>query len=129
MEKTEKKIKQLFRELRAQDSQHVPSFDAVTRAAPSDASPRGMSFPWFRFALGTAAIVLFIATIALTAIHLHTRSLDRERQQWAALSTWEAPTDALLMVSSVAWESTVTTPSDFLINNHAVSPDPNPEPL
>ena len=128
MEKTEKEIRQLFSELRAQDSQRAPSFDAVTRATPSFTST-GLSFSWFRFALGTTAIVLLIATIALTAIHLHTRSIERERQHWAALSTWEAPTDALLLISSAPWESTVTTPSDFLINNPAVAPDTNPEHL
>ena len=128
MEKTEKEIRQLFCELKAEDSQRVPSFDDVTRAVPSPTSPR-LSFWRIRFALGTTAIVLLIVTSALTAIHLHTRSIERERQEWAALSTWEAPTDALLMISSVPWGSTVTTPSDFLINNHDVSPGTNLEPL
>ena len=128
MEKTEKEIRQLFGELRAQDSQRAPSFSAITRATPSLTSS-GLSFSWFRFALGTITSVLLIAATALTAIHLHTRSIERERQHWAALFNWEAPTDALLMISSVAWESTITTPSDFLINNHAVSRDTNPEHL
>jgi hypothetical protein len=127
-EKTEKEIRQLFSELRAEDSQRVPLFNAVTRAAPSFTST-GLSFSWFRFALGTTATVLVIATIARTAIRLHKGSIERERQQWAALSSWEAPTDALLIISSVAWESTITTPSDFLINNRPVSPDTNPEHL
>jgi len=129
MEKTEKEIKQLFSELRAQDWQRAPLFNAVTRAVPSGASPGRISFSRLQFAMATTAIVLLVGTIALTANRLHTHSLERQRQHWAALSTWEAPTDALLRISSVPWESTVTTPSDFLINNHAVSPDTNPEPL
>jgi len=88
-----------------------------------------MSFPWFRFALGTTAIAVLVATIALTASRLHTHSLERERQKWVAISTWEAPTDALLSISSVPWGSTVTTPSDFLIHNHATSPGTNPKNL
>jgi len=129
MEKTEKEIRQLFSELRAQDSQRVPLFNAVTHAVPSDASTGRISFSWLQFALATAAIVLLLATIALTAIHLHTRSIERERQKWAAFSTWEASTDALLTISRAPWGGTVTTPSDFLINNPAVSPDTNPERL
>src|SRR5258708_3598611 len=104
-EKTEKEIKQLFSELRAEDSQRVPSFDAITCAAPSAASPGEMSFLWFRFALGTTAIALLVATIASLAIRLRTHSIERERQKWVAIFTWEAPTDALLSISSVPWGS------------------------
>lgn len=116
-EKNEKEIRQLFSELRAEDSQRVPSFDAVTQAVPSGASTGRISFPWLQIALATTAIALLVGTIA---IRLNRRSIERERRQWAALSTWEASTDALLHISSVPWESTVTTPSDFLINNPAV---------
>src|SRR5262245_39224921 len=116
-EKAEREIRQLFSDLRAEDLQHVPSCEVVTRADPSAASARRMSFPWFRFALGATAVVLLVATLALTAIRLHTRSIERERQRWVALSTWEAPTDALLSISSVPWGNTVTTPSDFMISN------------
>ena len=122
MEKTEKEVKQLFNELRAQDSQRAPSFNAVTRATPS-VTFTGLFFSWSRFALGTTAFVLLTATIALTAIQLHARSVERERRQWKALSDWEAPTDAFLSISSVPWGSTITTPSDFLINNPAVPSD------
>lgn len=124
MEKIEKEVRQLFTELRVQDSQHAPSFNAVTRAASSSTST-GLSFPLFRFALGSTAIVLLTVTIALTAFRLHERSIERERRQWAALSTWEAPTDALMSISSVPWGVTITTPSGFLINNDAFSADTN----
>lgn len=122
-EKNEKEIRQLFSELRAKDSQRAPSFDALTQAIPSGPSAGRIFFPWPQIALATTAIALLAGTIA---IRLNRRSLERERQQWAALSTWEAPTDALLHISSVPWESTVTTPSDFLINNPAVPPDTKP---
>jgi hypothetical protein len=129
MEKTEKEIKQLFSELKAQDSQRAPSFDAVMCPAPSSASMQRMSYPWFRFALGTTATVLLIGTIALTTVRLRERSLERERQQSVALSGWEAPTDAFLSISSLPWGGTVTTPSDFLINNQANSSDKTQENL
>ena len=47
---------------------------------------------------------------------LHTRAVERKMQQSATLSKWEAPTDTLLIGSSVSWGGAVTTPSDFLIN-------------
>lgn len=122
-EKNEKEIRQLFSELRAEDSRRVPSFAAATQAVPSGAATGRVSFPWLQIALPTTAIVLLVGMIV---IRLNRRSMERERQQWAALSTWEAPTDALLHISSVPWESTVTTPSDFLINNPVVPPDTKP---
>lgn len=118
MEKTEKEIKQFFSELRAEDSQWAPAFSAITRPAPTFTATGSR----FRFALGTITVLLLIATIAVTSIHLHTRSLERQSLQWAALSTWEAPTDALLSISSLPWGSSVTAPSDSLLNN---SPDPS----
>jgi len=96
MEKTEKKLKQLFNELRAQDSRRAPSFNAIARASRSGVSARAMSFPWFRLALGTIAVALFVVGIAGTAIRLHTRSFAKEIQQWEVLSEWAAPSDTLL---------------------------------
>ncbi|HWX20266.1 MAG TPA: hypothetical protein VN578_10230 [Candidatus Binatia bacterium] len=122
-EKTENKLRQLFGELRAQDSQRVPSFKAVTRASPSAISTAWMLSSWSRFAAGIATVVLLIAGIALAAFHLHTLSAEREIQQWARLSNWEAPTDTLLGISDMPWGKTITTPSDSLINNTTESPD------
>ena len=114
MEKTEKELRQLFRELRTWEQRRVPSFVASASAsvsAPAGSSSR-MSLRWFPLALGAIALVLAIASIALAANQMRARSMQREMQQWAALSTWEASTDALLSVSSVPWGSSVTAPSD-----------------
>jgi biopolymer transport protein ExbB/TolQ len=47
-------------------------------------------------ALGTTAVALLIAGVALSAIRLHKHSVEKEIQQWQAVSEWQAPTDALL---------------------------------
>ena len=122
MEKTEKELRQLFSELRIREQRQVPSFVVIARASPSAsaASSSRMSFPWLRFAVGSVAIVLLLAAITLGANRIRARAMQREMQQWAALSTWAAPSDALLSISSMPWGISVTVPSDSLINN---SPD------
>ena len=121
-EKTGKELRQLFGELRTREQRHAPSFATLaTESAPGPAaSSSRMSLPWFRLALGTTAMALLLAGIALAANRTRARARQREMQQWAALSTWEAPTDALLSISSVPWGSSVTAPSDSLLNT---SPD------
>jgi hypothetical protein len=96
---SEQKLKALFNELRAEDSRRAPSFGVIARASRSGVSARPMSFPWFRLALGTIAVALFVAGITVTAIRLHRRSFEKEIQQWEALSEWEAPSDTLLSIS------------------------------
>jgi hypothetical protein len=93
---SEQKLKALFNELRAEDSRWAPSFNAIARASSSGATAWPISFPWCRLALGTIAVALFVAGITVTAIRLHTRSFEKEMQQWKALSEWEAPSDTLL---------------------------------
>jgi hypothetical protein len=115
-EKIENELRQLFGELRANDSQRVPSFYSVTRASSSTTSTPRKSSPWFRFLSATAVLVLLIAGIALAALHSHTRSFEREMQRWAALSDWETPTDTLLSISETPWGSAVPMPSDSLID-------------
>ena len=117
-ENSDQEFKQLFSELRSRDSQHAPSFSAIANAANRETSAWRISFPRFRVALGTIIVLVFVTGITLIAFRLHTRSVEREMQQWETLSGWEAPTDALLSIASSPWSSTVATSSDFLINTN-----------
>ncbi len=128
MEKTDKKLKQLFSELKAQDSQRVPPFNSVTRAPLKSTSTRWTLQRWPRFAIAVAAVVLLIAGIAVASFRAHAHSIEREMLGWAALSDWEAPTDALLTASEMPWYNTATAPSDFPTNDD-VSSDTTTEKL
>jgi hypothetical protein len=121
-EKTEKELRLLYCELRTQVERHVPSFATLTSdsASASDASTSPVSFQWLRFALGTIAIVLLLASITAAANRIRARALQRDMQQWAELSAWEARTDALLSISILPWGSSVRAASDSLLNT---SPD------
>jgi hypothetical protein len=121
MEQTETKLKQLFSELKARDSQRVPPFNSVTRALPQGASTRRTIPRWPQFALLGAAVVVLIAGVAVVSFRTHTRSFEKEMHEWAALSDWEAPTDALLSVSEMPWDNTTTSPSDFPLNDDSSS--------
>jgi hypothetical protein len=59
MDKTEKKLKQLFSELKAQDSQRVPPFNSVTRMTVQSTSTRTL-LHWPRFAPAGAAVAVLI---------------------------------------------------------------------
>jgi hypothetical protein len=128
MEKTEKKLKQLFSESKERDSQRMPPFNSVARASLRDASTPRTLLRWPRFALFGVAAVLLIAGVAVISSRIHTRSFEKEMHQWAALSNWEAPTDALLSVSETPWGNTTTGPSDFPTNDD-VSTDTNTKQL
>jgi hypothetical protein len=116
MEKIEKKLKQLFSELRAQDSRRVPSFNSIAQAPLESASTGRTLLPWPRFALPGAAVALLIGGIVAASFRAHTHSFEKEMHGWAALSDWEAPTDALLSISETPWDNTITSPSDLQTN-------------
>ena len=122
-EQTEDKLRQLFSELSAEDSRRAPSFGAIMQGLRSATSTPQGSSPWLRFAAGTAAVVLLIAALAPAAFRWRADSFKRQMQQWAALSDWGAPTDALLSVSDMPWGGTVAAPSDFLIKTTTESRD------
>jgi len=128
MEKTEKELRQLFSELKAQDSQRVPPFNSVTKLSPQGTSSRWTLQHWPRFSLAVAAVVLLIASVAVASFRAHTHSFEKEMLGWAALSDWEAPTDALLTASEMPWVDTTALPSDFPTND-AVSSDTTTEKL
>jgi hypothetical protein len=117
MEKIDKKLKLLFSELRAQDSQRVPPFNSVTRMSRESASTRRTLLRWPRFDLAGAAVALLIAGIVAASFLEHARSVEKEMRGWTALSDWEAPTDALLSVSEMPWDNTTTAPSDIPTND------------
>jgi hypothetical protein len=128
-DKTEDNLRQLFHELREQDAQRAPSFDAVARPSASADAAQRAAIPWLRFAAGAAIGVLLAAGIALAIFRSRMHSSEMELQQWATLSNWKAPTDTLLNVPCTPWGSTTSTPSDSWIATATVSPDATKENL
>lgn len=102
-------LRQLFRQQREADTQRVPAFSRLTRV-PAE-SP--WSVPWLRLATVAAAVVVLGVSVTMWRRSAQPPAVNTE--SWAALSNWQAPTDALLTVSSAPWGSTMTTPSDFWI--------------
>ena len=89
---TDSNFQQLFHELKQQDAASVPLFARLTRAPkrPAHALPR-----WL-----VPAAALVLVGVSLSLFRRLPPQLEREAQRWAAFSTWETPTDALLDVAS-----------------------------
>jgi hypothetical protein len=113
MEPIDRQLRKVFSEWKTQDSRRAPSFDAVLNASRESAaiSPRHCRI---RFAFGMAAallVIVFTTTLLMTS-YLKSRSREVEIRQWAALSEWTAPSDALLDFSNPGDSSE----TDFPIN-------------
>ena len=104
---TDDKLRQHFQALRTADAQHTPIFSRAVRS-PLPAA----TIPWLRLAAVAALLVVLIVTVT-TKRH----SVADTQQQWTTLSNWRATTDTLLIESSTPWSSTISTPTDSLIEN------------
>lgn len=129
IENSETELRRLFSELRGADARRAPPFNDIARGRPSAKSSPWHSFAWFRWALRASAIAILTAGIVLTAFRRREHRVEKEMRQWAALSTWEASTDALLSISSAPWGGALIAPSDSLINNSTDTPDVSMENL
>jgi hypothetical protein len=116
-ETSEPEFRRLFSELRDAEAQCAPSFNRVARGRPSAKSSGGRSLPLLRRALVMSSITLLAAGVARTASSLRQHRVNRELRQWAAISEWKAPTDALLGIAGAPWHGAPAAPSDSLINN------------
>jgi hypothetical protein len=53
----------------------------------------------------------------MASFRAHAHSFEKEMLGWAALSDWEAPTDALLTASEMPWDDRTALPFDFPTND------------
>ncbi len=97
-DREEKKIKELFDELKRQDERRVPSFARLWAAAVA----RSESVPHrnvrLRFAVAFAALALIVVVLANFLKQPTTPSASTKRAELAAsISQWQSPTDFLLV--------------------------------
>jgi hypothetical protein len=118
---TEQTLKRLFSELKEQDSLRIPAFRAP-KSSSAGSRIRGAGFPRLQFAVGMLTLALLVSFIGFIGYRWHLRSARMEIQRWTMLSNWSAPTDKLLGISSLPWGSSVTVPSDSLIDISPASP-------
>lgn len=89
---TDSKFQKLFHELKRKDSASVPNFDRLAKAKGSSRTTGAPAWAW----LVPAALAVFIAVFSFNRLHSRSHRLNDVSQQWAALSVWETPSDALL---------------------------------
>jgi hypothetical protein len=99
-------LRQLFRQQREADAQHVPAFSRLRRGSDIPVATRPAV--WWRRAWATAAVVV------LGAVFWPRAQPVVNTESWATLSNWQASTDELFTVSSTPWGATLRTPSDSL---------------
>ncbi len=114
MRKDDMNIRTFFDELKERDAERLPPFDAVVTAHSRPTSPSLVaSLLSSRVPVGLAAGLILATLVILT---VRWRSSSSQMQQWAALSTWTAPTDSLLEVN-LPWSSTLRTPTDLWLRS------------
>lgn len=97
----DREIAERFAALRATDARLAPRFDALRRRPPAPART-----PW-PAAAALAAAVIVTAVVIVRAPLQRLPSLDDAIAQSKALTSWTAPTDALLTVSDLSIPSSV----------------------
>ena len=95
----DKKIRELFKQLRQEEERVVPSFQEVLRG--NEASGGLEIFTYFRQAAAVVTVLVFSATLLL---HL---SRAPELNSTLPFSEWQSPTDFLLLSSQEELISTV----------------------
>lgn len=111
----DRRLRGLFREQRGEEERRAPAFEHVLQAAlerRGRPAPRVMS-RWRPVFAAAAAIALVLAL--LLPARLHRPAPDYTA--WEKLSSWSAPTEGFLSVSTTTWGSTVSTPTDDWIGD------------
>ena len=111
-------LRQLFHVLRKQDAERAPDFDKLARIREPQ---RSFALPWTR--LAAAAAIVLVLGLALAVFITRSHQSAPDLREWAALSSWRASTDTLLIVSNTCWGSKVTTPTDSLMDTGSCESD------
>lgn len=107
----DRELRELFSQVRDGDRQRAPSFESVWNRAsrlangPDPRRPPGLRPGWA--VVGFVGVVALAVAVAWIAPWDSPPSLDEEIALAQEMSTWEAPTDVLLRLSSLEVPSTV----------------------
>ncbi len=117
----EERLKELFNAVRKEDSVRLPSFEKMTD--PAGCRPRKMTFTPLFFAAASFVLIAGFAALAALIIlpgRRATAPADGDGfESWSSFSGYQASSDSLLSLSSTAWETSMTTPTDSLLGSSA----------
>ena len=110
------RLRKLFAETRRLDALRAPAFQRLT-----DTPPLGRDTARTSSWLGSRRLIAAVAALSVLGIALVVlRSAPQQpaagAQQWAAFSSWQASTDALLGAAMVSGQDRFATPTDSWIN-------------
>ena len=116
---TEHTLKKLFEEAKQQDADNVPGFQRLLHkqaATPKDSPDLG----WMQFAFA-AALLVAAALLAFSIIPKSETHTAADVEQWATISEWTAPSDAILAANTPSIGVSFSTSSDFLFESTPIS--------
>ena len=109
---SDKKMKELFQDIRLQDAERAPRFERLATVQDSQKYNQG-HIPVLRYAMALLAMIAFCLSALL--YHFNSkqpRTQENEQDKWTSLSNWQATTDKLLTMSGTQEEATFSTTTD-----------------
>jgi DnaJ-domain-containing protein 1 len=112
---TDHTLKKLFEKAKQQDADNTPGFQRVLRKQITPTRDSASS-GWMPFAF-TAALFVAAALIAFSVLPKNESHTTAEIEQWAAISEWNASSDAILAENSAVIGVSLSTSSDMLFES------------
>ncbi|MEI8293653.1 MAG: hypothetical protein WCG66_06625 [bacterium] len=107
---TETTLKKLFDDLKTRDADCLPGFQRVLRK-PRTTAVAQASLGWAPLAYLAASVLLGVA-LCFSVFPGKTSRSTTELEQWATISAWSAPSDAILAENTA---TSLSTSSDTLL--------------
>jgi len=117
----DKKLKELFQDIRLQDAERMPDFRCLAPALHVQKYNQ-RHIPVLRYAM----VFLAMITLCLSALIYYLNSnqpqtQNDEQDKWTSLSNWQATTDNLLTMSGTQTETTFSTTTDLWFEDSVIS--------
>ncbi len=118
---SDKKMKDLFQDMRLQDAERAPRFERLAAVPDSQKYNQG-HIPVLRYAM----VFLAMIALCLSALFYHMNSNQpqpqkNEQEKWTSFSNWQATTDNLLTMSGIQTETTFSTTTDSWLEDSVIS--------
>ena len=117
----DKKMKELFQEIRLQDAERMPDFSCIAPVLRMQKYNQ-RHIPVLRYAM----VFLAMIALCLSALFYHMNSNQpqpqkNEQEKWTSFSNWQATTDNLLTMSGIQTETTFSTTTDSWLEDSVIS--------
>lgn len=116
---TDHTFKKLFDEAKRRDADDVPSFQRLLRKNPPKAN-EAPGWGWMSFACA-AALLVVAALLAFSVLSPNETHTAVEVEQWAAISEWNASSDAILAENIPSIGVSFSTSSDLIFESSPAS--------